>query len=140
MELESEIGTPPPGRPIKILLVDDSRDFLASAADFLTRPPQFTVVGKCLDGESAMRAIASLRPDLVLVDFVMPGMGGLDLTQAIKSLPEAPRVIMVTLLEGSAYRVAAADAGADAYVFKGEFATHLPGLMEALFQPVGTAG
>ena len=135
MEHTSDNDFLPPGRPMKILLVDDSRDFLTSAADFLARLPHCNVVGKHLDSDSAQRAIASLRPDLVLVDFVMPGVGGLDLTRAIKSLPDAPRVIMVTLLEGPAYRKAAAEAGADAYVYKGEFATQLPALIDSLLQP-----
>jgi CheY-like chemotaxis protein len=75
-----------------------------------------------------------LRPDLVLVDWMMPGMNGLDTARALKALPEAPKVVLVSLLNGPECIADAQAAGADAFLFKGELTEQLPGLLQGLFE------
>lgn len=122
------------GRQIRVLLVDDSRDYLESAADYLSRHPQLQIVGRCTDGEEALFSMKSLHPDLVLTDLAMPGMNGLQLARLLKARPSAPVVVVVSLLEGDLYRTVAVEAGADGFVSKSDFAAELPPLIDSLFQ------
>jgi DNA-binding NarL/FixJ family response regulator len=75
----------------------------------------------------------ALRPDLVLMDLAMPGMGGLEATRRLKAEPDAPRVIMLSLHEHPMYRTAALDAGANGFVPKSKLGTALLPMIHSLF-------
>jgi PAS domain S-box-containing protein len=115
---------------IRILIVDDSLDFLDSAARFLADQPELDVVGRACSGREAIDQIEQLRPDVVIMDLVMPGMTGLEATRSIKGRPNPPRVVMVSMHDDPEFRQAAEAAGADAYLNKLEFAS-------AILQVVG---
>jgi two-component system nitrate/nitrite response regulator NarL len=86
-------------RLIKILLVDYSAEFLKCAAGFLATDPRVKVVGRALNGMEAIRLARELKPDLVLMDVVMPLMSGLFATRLIKASAGCPRVVIVTMHE-----------------------------------------
>lgn len=109
-------------RQVKVLLVDDGAEFLASASDFLARDPRVEVVGQARDGLEGVRLAEALSPDIVLMDLTMPVMNGLDATRRIKSGLTPPRVIIVTLHDDPAYRRSATVAGADGFISKTNFA------------------
>ena len=117
---------------IRVLLVDDSPEFLKMAAQFLATVPEIDPVGVALTGQDALMLAAGLQPDLILMDLIMPEMNGLDATQRIKSQPNAPSVIILTGHDTPEYRSAAATAGADGFVYKPELFTELPPLMRRL--------
>ncbi len=119
--------------PIRILLTNDSLASLESAARFLAGDPQVEIVGLARSGEEALRQVLELQPDLVLMDLEMHGMNGLEATRRIKELPEAPRVIIVTLHDNSGYRAAAQAAQADGFIFKADFADQILPLIHTLF-------
>jgi DNA-binding NarL/FixJ family response regulator len=119
--------------PIRILLTDDSRVFLKSASSFLTGYPQLKVVGQARSGEEGLHLATELRPDLVLMDFEMPGMNGLEATRRIKEIPNAPRVLIVTLYDNPTYRTAAKAVGADGFISKADFTEEILPLISALF-------
>ncbi len=83
---------------MKVLLVDDSLLFIRAIEDYLrlVRSPSFEIVGRARNGHDAIRSVAELKPDLVLLDLVMPGTNGLEVARQIKALPDAPRVIVRT--------------------------------------------
>jgi PAS domain S-box-containing protein len=110
------------GRPISILLVDDSTDFLESATRFLASKPGITVVGQATSGAEAIGAVQTLRPDIVLMDVAMTGVNGLEATRQIKALPNPPRVLLVSMYDSAELRLVAEAAGADGFVGKWEFA------------------
>jgi len=118
--------------PIRILLVDDSRDFIESAIRFLSADAQLEIVGCALSGAEAIDQIARVQPDLVLMDWAMPGMSGLEATHQIKAGPGAPGVVIVTLHDNLEYRAAARAAGADGYVAKSELGQALLPLIHQL--------
>ena len=118
--------------PIQVLLVDDSPEFLESAARFLSSDPQVCTVGRALSGRQALEQMASLKPDVVLMDLVMPNMDGLEATRQIKRRPDAPFVVILTLHDHDEYRLAAQAAGADGYITKSEFGTELLPLVHRL--------
>jgi DNA-binding NarL/FixJ family response regulator len=121
---------------IKVLLVDDSPDFLDSAADFLARNSRIEIVGRAHSGHDGVRLAKELSPDLVLIDVSMADLSGLDVTRRVKKEQPPPKVVIVTLHSTIAYRAAAADAGADGFVNKAEFAESLLPMIFELFPVV----
>ncbi len=94
--LEAESETRSVSQPdVKILAVDDHRAFREALRDLIAAVPGFVLVGQASSGEEAVRAAESLAPELVLMDVVMPGMGGIAATQAI--LTRRPEVVVVLI-------------------------------------------
>ena len=111
--------TPTP--PLRLMLVDDHEIVREGLRTLLEQEEDIAVVGEAEDGESAVRMAAERRPDVVLMDVMMPGMGGIEATRrllALPSPPAPPRVLMLTsLAEEAAIREAVA-AGAMGYLMK----------------------
>ena len=118
---------------IRVLLVDDAAEFLASARAFMSRLSNIEIVGIAMSGDAGLELAQQLEPDLVLMDLVMPGMNGLAATSLLKALPRPPRVVIVTLHNDPEYRLAAESARADGFVAKSDFATALPVVIDTLF-------
>jgi DNA-binding NarL/FixJ family response regulator len=130
-------------RAIRILLVDDSEAFLASASDFLSHDPRVTVVGRACSAREGLRLARELDPDLVLMDLVMPVMNGLAATRLIKAWPDPPSVVIVTMHEDAEYRRRAQEASVDGFVCKSRFTSEVTALVDAFFnapEPVVDAG
>ncbi len=123
----------PPTEPLRVVLVDDSPKFLAAARRHLALQPWARVVATASSAAEALRLVKELDPQLVLMDVVMPEKNGIEAARAIKRLPDAPRVVMLTLHDNAEYRYHAREAGADGYMVKSEIETALPRLLEALY-------
>jgi CheY-like chemotaxis protein len=117
---------------VTILLVDDNRRFLDSTARFLDGAPGLTVVGRARSGAEALVVLDECRPDLVLLDLVMPGMDGFQTARRIKSRTGAPRVIFLSFY-GSARDRAAANEIGDAFVAKADLVDTLIPTIARLF-------
>lgn len=109
--------------PIRLLLIDDSPEFLESAADFLSRDERVRVVGRALDGQQGVRLAEELAPDLVLMDVTMPLSDGLMAMRQIKERSPTTRVVIVTLGNLEEVGRRAGEAGADAVIPKRDFIT-----------------
>jgi DNA-binding NarL/FixJ family response regulator len=103
---------------IRVLLVDDSDDFLEVVSDWLAADPGIQIVGIAHTGQEAVEKIDELGPDLVLMDVTMPGMNGFEATRLIKSKPGAPRVVLLTFHDSQTARHEAWAAGADDFLAK----------------------
>ena len=125
-------------KTIRVLLVDDSLEFLESAASFLSRHERVEVVGRAQSGADGVRLAQDLAPDLVLIDLVMPGMNGLLATRYIKMQPHVPRVVIVSLHDNDEKPLRAVDAGADGFVSKDRFADTILTLIDTLFPTPGS--
>jgi DNA-binding NtrC family response regulator len=77
-----------------LLLVDDEEEFVSTLAERLTM--RGLRVRAALDGESALRMINEDPPNVVLLDVLMPGMGGLEVLRVIKKLHPETQVILLT--------------------------------------------
>jgi CheY-like chemotaxis protein len=88
-------AVPERGRDIKTLTVDDHRSFREALRDLIAAAPGFVLVGQACSGEEAVRAVECLTPELVLMDVVMPGMGGIAAAQAIIS--RCPEVVVLLI-------------------------------------------
>ncbi len=123
--------------PIWTLLVDDSVAFLASLRRFLADHSRVRVIGAATSGQEGIAETARLRPDLVLLDLVMPGMTGLEALRRIKAVPDPPRVVVLTFQDESGFRERTMALGADGFVTKAEMARHLLPAIEVLFPKRG---
>jgi two-component system LytT family response regulator len=97
-------------RPLRVLVVDDERLPRQRLMRLLEEIPNTECAGECANGRSAVDAIESLMPDLVLLDVRMPGMGGLDVARSLGG--HVPFVIFVTAFDEyalSAFEVHAID-------------------------------
>lgn len=103
---------------IRVLLVDDHPLMLDAIESRLLKSEQVTVVGRAGSGEEALRLIPLLRPQLVLTDLSMPGMGGLETIRQLKSLHPEVAVIVLTVSESRENLLEAVLAGAAGYLTK----------------------
>ncbi len=102
----------------KILVVDDNPRNVKLLADILGAKSY--AVSTAASGDEALRKVAAERPDLVLLDVVMPGMSGYEVCRAIRSDPATQilPVVMVTALDPHEERVKGLEAGADDFLTK----------------------
>lgn len=113
-----------------ILLVDDDRELVDAMRTMLER--QGYKVIQAHDGNQGQQAIYSQRPDLVILDMMMPRKGGYPVLEHFKDKPDAPPIIMVTANEGSRHKVYAEYLGVIDYIRK-------PFAMERLLETVNKA-
>ncbi len=104
--------------PIRILVADDHSVVRQGLQMFLSLDPDFEVVGEASDGAEAVRLTETLRPDVVLMDMLMPVMDGIEATGAIRgSFPDTEVIALTSVLDDGAV-VGAIKAGAIGYLLK----------------------
>ena len=105
-------------KKITVLIVDDHAIVRKGLTSLLGSNPRFSVIGEAKDGESAVLRVRELKPDVVIMDLMMPRMNGSDATAAILAERPETRVLVLTTF-GSFNGVARAlDAGATGVVLK----------------------
>ena len=105
-------------RRLRILVVDDTPEFLEAATTLLSAHPRAEVVGTARSAAQAIQLIGTLAPDLVIMDVVMPGMDGVAATKRIAGMPSPPEVVVVTFYNSVELQREAMAAGAVAFVSK----------------------
>jgi DNA-binding NarL/FixJ family response regulator len=108
-----------------ILIVDDNLRLRALIRTISAQEPHLQVVGEAEDGAEAIRFTHLLRPDIVLMDLVMPLVNGLEAMRRIKVEHPETKVIIMTVHTEDAYRRTAEANGADAFLLKKTLMTTL---------------
>ncbi|MEA2193404.1 MAG: hypothetical protein QOI73_3525 [Solirubrobacteraceae bacterium] len=103
---------------ISVLVVDDHAVVRQGLRTFLELQEDIAVVGEAGDGEAALEAVARLRPDVVLMDLVMPRLGGVRAIERLRALAPATRVIVLTSFLDEDKVLPAVRAGAAGYLLK----------------------
>ncbi|MEO8974132.1 MAG: response regulator transcription factor [Ktedonobacteraceae bacterium] len=103
---------------ITLLITDDHVLVRQGIRTFLELQPDLTVLGEADSGETAVRMAAELVPDVVLMDLVMPGMGGVEATRQVKQVSPRSQIIVLTSYHEDEYIFPALRAGALSYVLK----------------------
>jgi DNA-binding NarL/FixJ family response regulator len=103
---------------IRILLADDHAVLRAGLRALLDAEKDFEVVGEAGTGEDAVTRARLLRPDIVVMDLSMPGMGGLEATRQIGALNQPTRVLVLTVHAEEEYLLPVLEAGGSGYVRK----------------------
>jgi DNA-binding NarL/FixJ family response regulator len=120
-----------PNGPIRILLVDDHEMVRRGMRDFLSLHDDIEVVGEAADGVEAVERATELRPDIIVMDLMMPNLDGIDATSRIKaSLPDIEVIALTSFIE-EARVVAAIEAGASGFLLKDAEADELAAAIRA---------
>lgn len=119
--------------PKTILIVDDDRELVEGLRALLER--QGYRVIQAHDGNTGKQVVYNQRPDLVILDMMMPKMGGYPVLEHFKDKPDAPPFIMITANEGSRHKMYAEVLGVVDYIRKPFAAEKLLDAVHRAFQP-----
>jgi DNA-binding NarL/FixJ family response regulator len=107
--------------PVSVLVVDDQAPFRSAARLVVRATGGFEVIAEAQSGEEAIEKVELLRPDLVLMDINMPGIGGIAATRRIGTEYPETRVILLSTYDQDDLPADARTCGALAYVHKESF-------------------
>lgn len=105
--------------PIRVLVADDHPFFRDGLRVLLESTPDTELAGEARDGHEALALAAEQRPDVILMDLRMPGIGGVEATRRIVAENPDAAVLVVTMVEDDDSVLAAIRAGARGYLLKG---------------------
>jgi DNA-binding NarL/FixJ family response regulator len=108
----------PGGAPITVVLVDDHVLVREGLSEILAVETDIAVVGEAADSASAVARVASLRPDVVLLDVEIPGNEATDTVQRMRSLSPNTRVLVLTMFDGPQLLRRLLAAGISGYLLK----------------------
>ena len=120
----------------RVLVVDDDATIRDVVSRYLERAGHEVLVAR--DGPSALQLVATARPDLVVLDLMLPGMGGLEVCRRLRSTTPVP-VVMVTARTEEEDRIVGLELGADDYVGKPFSPRELVLRVEAVLRRSGAA-
>jgi len=103
---------------IKLLVADDQELVRSGLVMILQRRQDLQVIGEAADGDQAVDAARRLRPDVIVMDIRMPGIGGIEATRRIRSQDDRVRILMLTTFDDDELVLDAMRAGADGFVLK----------------------
>lgn len=103
---------------INLLITDDDPLVRVALSHFVSRDPEIAVVAEAKDGNEAIQAIERFRPDVVMMDVQMPGMGGIEATEIITERWPELCVVAVTTMDTRETVLPMLNAGASGYMLK----------------------
>ena len=103
---------------VTVLVVDDHPLLRHGLCDIIAKTQHFKIIGEASDGKEALRKLACLKPQIVILDIDMPQLNGLDTIRVIRELPFPVKVVILTMYHEEDMFNAAMDLGAKAYVLK----------------------
>jgi two-component system, NarL family, response regulator NreC len=110
---------------ITIVLADDHQVMRQGLRALLDAEPGLSVVGEAADGADALGLVERLQPDVLVVDVMMPGLGGLEVTRRVRPRSSGTQVVVLSMYANEAYVLEALRNGACGYVLKEASATEL---------------
>jgi DNA-binding NarL/FixJ family response regulator len=115
---EATVPTAEDRPEIRVLLVDDHALIRTGNSLVLASTDDITVVGEAATGEEAVALAGTLRPDVVLMDVRMPGIGGIEATRLITGAHTGTKVVVLTTFDLDVYAFESLRAGASAFLLK----------------------
>ena len=104
--------------PIVVLIVDDHAIVRRGVRGYLEAQPDIAVGGEAASGDEAVRLAADIKPDVILMDLVMPGMNGVEATRRVHQVSPGSQVIVLTSYHEDEHIFPAIEAGALSYLLK----------------------
>lgn len=107
-------------RNIKILIADDNREFCELLKEFISQEDDFSLVGVASNGVEALEIMEKEKPDLMVLDIIMPHLDGIGVLEKIATsgIDPRPKVIMLTAFGQQNVTQRAIELGADYYILK----------------------
>lgn len=102
-----------------VVIVDDHGAFRTSARALL-EADGFDVIGESGDGDEALRAVADLRPQVVLLDVQLPGLDGFAVAARLAEMVHPPAVVLISSRDAAAYGPRLRDTPSRGFISKGE--------------------
>ena len=121
-------------KKLRILLADDHIVMRTGLRALLERQPNLEVVGESENGREAVELVASLRPDVVVMDVGMPVLNGIEATKTIVSKHPTTAVVILSMHADESYVMRALKAGARGYLLKDSAAIDLISAIHAVSQ------
>ncbi len=110
---------------IRIVLADDHAVVREGFRQLLASEPDFAIIGEAGDGPAAIELVKRLRPDVLILDMVMPGLRGLEVLERVRHFLPKTRVVILSMYDDQGYLLRALQGGAMAYVLKESSAREL---------------
>ena len=104
--------------PITVFVADDHAIVREGLASLLAAQPDLSVIGTAADGRDALRQVAKLLPDVVIVDIAMPQMNGIEAAREIRGRVPRTRLVILSMHSSVEHVFHALEAGAAGYVLK----------------------
>jgi two-component system response regulator NreC len=108
-----------------IVLVEDHQIVLEGLRALLETEPGLTIVGQTDNGSEAAQLAERLRPDVMIVDLMLPGLNGLEVTRLVRQRSPQSRIIILSMYDHESFVVEALKSGAAGYVLKRDGVAHL---------------
>ena len=121
-------------RPIRTVVVDDTDMVLDSICALLQCDRRIEIVGRAANGVEALDAVASLGPDLVIMDINMPVMGGIQCAALLGQYFPMLKVVLMSGIDSPKIREQCRSTGADAFAYKMNFREEFRLAMRAIFR------
>jgi two-component system, NarL family, response regulator LiaR len=115
-----------------ILLADDHALFREGMRNLIEREKDLEVVAEAGDGEEAVRLSRELKPDVILMDIVMPKISGIEATSLIKEASPSSAVLVLTGYDDDRYILGLLEAGACGYLLKNARSSEIIGAIRAV--------
>ncbi len=104
--------------PITIVLADDHEVVRLGLRALLENEPDFRIVGEAADGLEAVNLVKHLNPNVLVLDLMMPGINGIEVTWQVKKHSPLTHVIILSMYSNEAYVLETLRKGAESYVLK----------------------
>jgi DNA-binding NarL/FixJ family response regulator len=119
---------------IRIVLAEDHTIVRKGLRSLLEQQPGIEVIAEAADGREAVHAAETLKPDVLLMDFSMPGLNGLEATRQVKQRVPGTRVLILTRHANKEYVEAILKAGASGYLLKKSAASELIFAIQSVYR------
>jgi DNA-binding NarL/FixJ family response regulator len=119
-------------KPVRILVADDHEVVRRGVCSLLESQPGWAVVGQAISGRDAVKKAEELRPDVVILDFSMPELNGLEATRQILKVVPRCEVLILTMHDSEQVAHQVLSAGARGYVLKSDASDKLVTAVETL--------
>lgn len=110
---------------VRIVLADDHPVVRLGIRNLLEAEPEFEVVGEAADALQVIPQVEALRPDVLVLDLIMPGLNGLEITRRLAHSAPRTRIVVLSMHANEAYVIEALRNGASGYVLKGSDSSQL---------------